>query len=463
MKVHSLARQTILIVLLTQFLSTMGLAMAALVNERNSRFHTFDLQLEGRSDSLLGAIQDAEDPADNVTVDPAELKIPDRDVYAVYNRGGRLFGSSRGAPEDLIVRRNDGYRSVRVRGVSYRVYQRDALRVIDRAETQGAGLKRPVTIIYAAPDSHVRHEILEAVRFYILAVVLAGVVTAAVVTVLLRKSLQPLHVLAGVASGLSARTLRFEAPASVEHVKELQPLLRALRGMVAGLRHAFEKEQRFFGDAAHELKTSIAVVRSSVQVLMLKERTPGEYQAGLARVLEDNARVEKLVAQMLRLTAVTESPSRQDLTSIDLTRIAAEVCAHFEPVAALRHIAIQQLFEPFCMVRILPDDAYTLVSNLLLNAIQHSRPESTVSVSLQTAGTRLQLRICDSGEGIGEKALPHIFERFYREDASRSRETGGTGLGLSICKAIVDAVEGTMEVSSVQGEGTTVLATFTRD
>ncbi|WP_419805373.1 sensor histidine kinase [Terriglobus sp.] len=462
MKAHSLARRAVLIVLVTQMLSTLALGAAALLKERNSRLHTFDLQLEGRSDSLLGAIQDAEDPEDNVTVDSAELHIPKDDAYAVYNQNGRLLGASAGVPNSLIARRTDGYRNLTAGGTSYRVYQREALRVIDRAETQGVGLKRPVTIIYGSPDNRLRHEIFEAVRFYLVAVVLAGVCTAGVVTLFLRKELQPLNELAVVASGLTPRTLRFEAPASARKIGELQPLIRALTAMVASLRHAFAREQKFFGDAAHELKTAIAVVRSSVQVLMLRERTVKEYQSGLLGVLDDSTRVEKLVAQMLRLASASEDTNREKVELINFTRIASEVCSNLEPVAALRGVILERHLEPLSAARLLPEDAYTLVSNLVLNAIQHSRPESSVEVLVTMVGSRLDLQVRDDGAGISEAALPHIFERFYREDTSRSRETGGTGLGLSICKAIVDAAEGSIKVSSTRGKGTTMHVTFAK-
>src|ERR1700722_8596611 len=147
-KTRSLIRQTIGIVLGAQILCTALLCGAALLHEWHTRFRAFDVRIQGHSDSLLGAIQDAEDPDDNVTIDPTELKIPDEDVYAVYNQGGRLLGTSARASESLISRGKDGFRDLRTNGTSYRVLQREALRVIDRAENGGVGLRRPVTIVY---------------------------------------------------------------------------------------------------------------------------------------------------------------------------------------------------------------------------------------------------------------------------------------------------------------------------
>jgi hypothetical protein len=103
-------------VLTAQILCTALLCGAALLNEWHSRFHAFNVSIQGRSDSLLGAIQDAEDSDANVTIDPTEVKIPDEDVYAVYNQGGRLLGTSAGAPPSLILRGREGFRNARAGG-----------------------------------------------------------------------------------------------------------------------------------------------------------------------------------------------------------------------------------------------------------------------------------------------------------------------------------------------------------
>ncbi len=116
---------------------------------------------------------------------------------------------------------------------------------------------------------------------------------------------------------------------------------------------------------------------------------------------------------------------------------------------------------PASYVKLLPERGFTLLSNLILNAVQHSSPGLTVTVCLrkQPQGS-VMLDVEDAGTGISPEALPHIFERFYREDRSRSRDTGGTGLGLSICKSIVDAAGGSISVESEAGQGTRVTVAF---
>lgn len=460
LKTRSLIRQSVMIVLAAQLLCAVILCAAALEHEWHTRIRAFDTRVQGRSDSLLGAIQDAEDPDDNVEIDPAELNVPTEDVYAVYNQGGRLLGASSNAPEALIERHNNDFRNVRVNGSTYRVLQRDALRVIDRAEYGGVGLRRPVTLVYASPEGPVWHEILEAARFYLIAIAIAAIATVFLVALLLRRALRPISDLAQAAANLSAPALEFEAPSSAIELLELRPLVDVLTEAVTRLRESFAKEHRFVGDAAHELKTAIAVVRSSVQVLMLKKRTGEEYSAGMKRILEDTERLEMLVGQMLQL-ARTEESGTADLAPLNLGQVAESVAAHLKPIADTRELEIEVTSSPDLFVKLTPESAEILVSNLLLNAMQHSKPLSTVWLFVeQVSSGNIRLEVADRGDGIGPEALPHIFERFYREDRSRSRDTGGTGLGLALCKSVVDAAGGTIVVESARNVGTRVEVTF---
>ncbi len=457
---HSLIHQIIGIVVTAQLLCAALLCGGALLYQRHIRLRALDISLQGRSDSLLGAIQDAEDTDDNVRIDPAELRLPGDDVYAVYNRGGQLLGSSPAAPPVLIGRHADEFRDAQVGRKRYRILQREAMRVIDRAETQGVGLKRPVTIVYASSESHLWREIFEAVRFYLIGIVFATGLTVALVALLLNKALHPLSELAVAAEQLSPPALAFTAPLSVMRVRELRPLADVLTDSVSRLREAFAKEQRFVGDAAHELKTAIAIVRSSVQLLMLKRRTVEQYTAGLERVLEDNRRVERLVAQMLQLASMEEASSR-DAPVVDLGELVAAVLDQLRPVAEEHGVALDFSGAAMMHVQLVPEKGHALISNLVLNAIQHTPSGARVTVSLwKQRQEEVTLQVADTGYGISEDALPHVFERFYREDRSRSRGTGGTGLGLSICKSIVEAARGSIAIKSSPGEGTRVTVTF---
>jgi signal transduction histidine kinase len=457
---QSLIRRTMSLVLTAELLCAIAFSGTALWHERRSRMRALDVMLQGRSDSLLGAIQDAEDPDDNVTIDPVELRVPEHDTYAVYNQGGRLLGSSKDVPDMLIARGHAGFSDRDANGRTYRVLERDAMRVIDRAENGGVGLRRPVTIVYGAPTGQVHHEIVEAARFYVLVSLALLGVTATLLALSLRRVLSPIEELAVRAGQVSKTALHFEAPASALRVKELAPLAQTLSDTIASLRKAFEHEQRFVGDAAHELKTAIAVVRSTIQVLSMRSRSNEEYTQGLERLLQDNQRVEDLVSRMLTLARMEQS-AETDPVAIDLGEAVHMTLENLASFAEARSIAVKVETAPGIRVNLTSEKAEVLLSNLIVNAVQHSTGGSEVKVELLRDTNTAILRVRDTGKGIAASALPHIFERFYREDSSRSRETGGAGLGLAISKSIVQSASGTISVESTPGVETIVKVSFT--
>lgn len=459
MKTRSIVRQTILVVLLAEVLCAAAFTGTALLHEWRVRRRSLDVTLRGRSDSLLGAIQDAENPQADVTIDPKELDIPEKDIYAVYNRGSSLLGSSRNAPTEIIQRRRDGFSTRVVHGKSYRVLETEGMRVIDRAEHHGDGLERPVTILYAIRSDQVWHEVSEAASFYVGMTAILIFTTAALMVLFLRRALRPLEELAAAANAVSARTLEFTPPNSALQYRELRPLAKTLSSTLHGLRESFETQRRFLGDAAHELKTAVAVVRSSVQLMMLRPRSTVEYAQGLEVVLQDNMRVEDLVSRMLSLARMEERRN-EALSLIDFGSVSKQAALRLVSFAEIHHVELEVQMEENAVVYMDAEDVHVLVSNLLVNAVQHSSPGDVVKAMLMRQKSSVVLRVSDHGTGISAQALPHIFERFYREDRSRSRETGGAGLGLSICKQIIEGLGGSIGIESTPGEGTSVTVTL---
>lgn len=461
MKTRSLAHRAVALVLVMELLCALGFCIAVFLQEQRTHLRSFDVMLHGRADSLLGAIQDAEDPNDNVMIDPAELRLPSDDVYAVYNKGGRLLGTSLHAPAELTRPGADGIRNVRVGHRYYRLLQTEGLRIIDRAETHGVGLRRPVTILYASPTHRMWHEVIDTVRYY--SFVSFGLIcmTALILVLLLRRLLLPLRALADAATGVRVDAVRFQAPQSAYQVRELRPLAEALTATIERLRDALRVQQQFVSDAAHELKTAVAVQRSTLQLITMRERPLQEYQEGVAAALEDNERVEQLVMRMLTLARFEERAQRAT-EPLDLTACAARMVAMLQPWAQSQQVALQLEAPASAAVLLTPEAAETLLSNLVMNAVQHSRPGGEVRVVVQqdAAARTVRLAVQDFGVGIAAENLPHVFERFYREDRSRSRQTGGAGLGLAICKSIVEGAGGTIDIDSELDVGTTVWATF---
>ena len=465
MQAYSLTRRLIGVVLMVQLCSTLVLPICAGIYEGFSHFRALDVMLRGRADSILGAVQDAEDPQDNVMLDGTQTAVPRRDIYAVRDEQGRLLGQSQNWPQasrEFSVMRQ--FHNVTVDRREYRVIRVEGTRMVDPGD-KGGGIARHVVILYGLRTHPVWEAIEHAVIFYaaISLVVLAA--TGWVMKRVLGRGLRPLRELADQATLVSADNWAFEPSREALGIRELAPLVLALRGALSGLERSFEQQKQFVSDAAHELKTAVAVVKSSLQLVMIRERNPEEYRAGLKRVEQDCERMEELVGSMLTLAKLegdleTDANDSRHVQGVDLEDLVRDVTEHLHSSAEVFGVSLcietnERL--SICGER---EKVRLLCSNLIHNAIQHSKHGSEVRILIGTANGLGQMRVVDSGDGIAPQALPYLFDRFYRGDVSRSRRTGGMGLGLSICKAIVQSMGASITIESELGKGTTVLVSF---
>jgi signal transduction histidine kinase len=458
-KPYSLTRRLIAAVLLVELASALAFIALAGVYEGVSHFRAFDVMLRGRADSMLGAVQDSEDATDSLVLDGTQNLVPKRDVYFVQEDSGRILGQSDNWPDAQAFAnrtKDREFSSLDLNGRSYRVIRETGLRMIDPGQPDG-GVPHHVTIFYGTSTHQVWERIGHAIEFFGAAslILLAG--TGLVMWWLLRRGLAPLHEIAGLAAQVSVRSWQFSPPPSARAVRELAPLVHALETALAGLELSFAQQTQFVSDAAHELKTSVAVVKSSLQVLMMRTRTPAEYEAGLERLQIDCARMEDLVASMLTLAGLESGDEESLPVAVDIADVVRDVVEQFHTMAQVAEIALQ--FQPKETVRVNADRERVrlLCSNLIHNALQHSSPGQTIRIDLHLTPQGAELRIIDQGSGIPAEALPHVFDRFYRSDPSRSRRTGGTGLGLAISRAIVTRFRGEIRLESEPGQGTTAV------
>ncbi|MBT9332293.1 sensor histidine kinase [Paracidobacterium acidisoli] len=457
MKRYSIVRRLIVTVLLTELLAALCVTGIALIYERHSHFRAFDVMLHGRADSLLGAVQDAEDTGDNVMLDGTEISLPREDVYEVRDASGRVLGRSAnwsGASQTELQASDGSYFKMQVKDRHYRGLVLHGLRIVDPGD-KGGGIPRHVVIVYGAPTKHVWRAVRDAVEFYALASVLLMAITGVLMAWLLSRALAPVRELAAEAAGISVHAWQFNPPEEVRRIRELAPLEQALRSVLERLERAFEQQRRFVSDAAHELKTAVAVTKSSLQLLHMKKRTAEEYEAGLERCHADCARMEEIVLKMLTLARVESAAAGTTAieTASDAAACTRRTAEQFASMAELRNVKVQVTASGPLSVRLSEDDFGLIVSNLLLNALQHSPQQAAVQITVEAAEGGVQLRVVDQGDGINTEALPHVFERFYRDDPSRNRNTGGTGLGLAICRAIVVKAGGTIRIESERGGG----------
>ncbi len=454
---RSISRRLIVSVLLAELIFALAMTLLAIGYERHEHFHALGIALMGRTDSLLGAVQDAEDPGDHVMLDRTGLQLPPEDIYEVRDSDGHLLGRSpnwSGPGSNAAEWSGDGFYNTRINDHGYRILVRHGLRVVDPGHSDG-GTPRHVVIYYGARVGPVWHAIRQAVLFFSLSNLALLVGTGWLMMWLLQRGLAPLRELAARAETISMHRASFQPPQAALRTRELAPLAIALAAAVERLQASYALQQRFTGDAAHELKTAVAVVKSSLQLLNLRPRTAEEYRSGLEVTLEDCQRMEDIVLRML-LLARAESAAADDTlsASADLTACAEATVRQFQAFATVRNVALVFTSAGAASVPITAEEGALLCSNLILNALQHSAVGTEVRVRIEPSSRSIVLLVEDHGDGITPELLPHVFERFSRGDPSRSRHTGGTGLGLAICKAIVDRAGGTIRLQSVLNQGT---------
>jgi signal transduction histidine kinase len=457
-------------VLLVELVFAVAVIALAAVYQRHSQLRSFDIMLQGRADSLLGAVQDAEDPGDNVMLDRTGLQLPADDVYEVRDSNGRLLGRSANwqgpdtHDEAAGEERSYGTRiyQTKINGRHYRVLALHGLRVVDPGD-KGGGTPRHILVIYGARTAQVWHQVRNAIVFFSLSNLVLLIVTGVLMTWLLHRGLAPMRQLAAEAENISIHRWSFQPPESAVETRELAPLASALTAAMQRLEASFSQQRRFVSDAAHELKTAVAVVKSSLQLLTMRQRTTEEYETGVEVSLADCERMEDIVARMLTLARAEYSSNAERLSGIsDLAVSAAATTQQFQSMAEVRSVMLTLTADEPTFVSLSPEEGALLCSNLLLNALQHSPPQTRVNMQLRPGTDWAELRVEDQGDGIEAALLPHVFERFSRGDPSRSRNTGGTGLGLAICKAIVEKAGGTIALESEPSVGTTAVVRLPR-
>lgn len=459
MKSHSIERRIVAAVVIVQLALAICVTVFGYLYERHAQFRSFDIALQGRADSLYGAVQDADDAHDNVLLDVKDLHIPHTDLFVVRDTDGKIVGSSNSLddPSQLSGDGPDGHFMVSIGDHRYRAIRFHAVRTID---PRTSNVRHTLSIVYAARTGHVWDAIYGALRFFALTNLALLIVTALIVSFLVRRSMRPLSELAHEAGRISAPQWNFTPPASALRIKELRPLARAIEGVVHRLDISFSQQRQFLGDAAHELKTAVAVIKSSLQLLSMRSRTEAEYREGLLRSEADCTRMEELVGRMLalaRVEAAPESSTGAPPPSAVLTDGIHAAAEQLRPIAETHEVYLELPAPSTLAAAIAPDLWQTLAKNVLLNAIQYSAPQSTVKVNLALEEHNMvQCVVQDHGQGIPAESLPHVFDRFYRGDPSRSRASGGAGLGLAICKAITEQAGGSITLESTPGAGTTV-------
>lgn len=285
-------------------------------------------------------------------------------------------------------------------------------------------------------------------RTFLIVGVLAMVASIALAIWVASILTRPLREMADTAAEIGGGDLTKRV--SITEGGEIGVLAGSFNQMLDRLQAAFARERDFVSDASHELRTPLTVLRGQIELLE-REGAPAEQLAERSDVLlGEIERMNSLVDDML-LLARAESGSLLQEREVAVNPFLEDL---ERDLPLLGPNAIELSGRPGGEVKADPDRLEQVLRNLVRNAIKYGR--DPIRIAVEGAGDKLRFSVSDSGDGVSPEQLPYLFDRFYRADASRSRQAGGSGLGLAITKALVEAHGGEVEATSSPGKGLTV-------
>jgi signal transduction histidine kinase len=462
MRAFSIKRRIVTAVVATELVLVSCLLFLATSLMRAHAIRSFDTALHGRALGITALVRYSEGPKPELFFDnsqtPIGVKQSTADWFHIETQDGRVLASSR--PSGLEAAGGQGNAwDFSSNGVPYRAVR---LRDVPVLDSEDDAPKGPVTlqVVYAASTRDMQDDLDKAFISILLGGILLLAISVYASVRAIEKGLYPMSELAGSASAISTRDWTFPVPPSAAKVTEIAPLASALSGMVKTLHTAFQQQRDFTSNAAHELRTPVAILKSTLQSLLQEPRSSEVYRAGISDALSDLARLEILLHSMLRLARADQQVDSATVTEhsrIDVVGTCEAAIARLSPLAASRGatISLNAPSEPL-HVRAEPEDLEIVWANLIENAIRHGRPDSEIKVIAERRNGSVAVAVLDNGNGIPPDDIPRMFDRFYRGDQSRSRESGGYGLGLAIAKAFVEGYGGSISASSLAPRGTRI-------
>jgi two-component system, OmpR family, sensor kinase len=272
---------------------------------------------------------------------------------------------------------------------------------------------------------------------------------------LITRTLLPIQAICSAAEKISTGDLteRIHTP---DTASELGQLVSVLNSTFSRLESAFIRQARFTADAAHELRTPLAVMLTHTQNSLSADDLADEHREAFGACQRAAQRMRRLTESLLTLARLDSGEDPTDRSPCDLAPVVRDAIELLRPLADRQSVTlISEITSSHCLGN--SEQIGQVTTNLVSNAIFYNRPGGEVRVTLASTTSGVRLTVSDTGQGMAAADLPHIFERFYRADRARSGTTGNVGLGLSISKAIIESHGGKITVTSVSSQGSTFL------
>ncbi|NNC75528.1 MAG: HAMP domain-containing protein [Acidimicrobiia bacterium] len=285
----------------------------------------------------------------------------------------------------------------------------------------------------------------------LLAVLIVAGAAALVTVVVSRRLMQPITELTSAAQGLQSGNLSHRV--EVDEGGEIGTLASAFNDMAASLEESDEVRRTMTADIAHELRTPLANIRGYLEAA--KDGVVPSDEALVGTVYEEAVLLQHLVEDLETLTQADAGRLSMNMVPTQVGEILAQVVdAHHARTDGVHLEAVDDT--EGVVVSVDPMRIRQAIGNFVDNALRHTPSGGSVTVAARSQNGSVLITVVDTGEGIAAEHLPHVFDRFYRADPSRTRSTGGSGLGMAIARHIVDAHGGTVSAASSPGQGTII-------
>jgi signal transduction histidine kinase len=331
--------------------------------------------------------------------------------------------------------------SLMISGVLFLMFFMQFLAIsLDQSQLGGFPGSRPDG---SAPQGEIQRRLLEFMGFSLMVGTAGGVLIARVVST-------PVNRIARAAQRLGKGEMDVRVPA--QGSREMIELAETFNRMAANLKHAADLRNNLMADVSHELRTPLSVLEGNLRAVL--DHVMPLDEAEIANLYGQTRHLTRLVIDLRELSLAESGQLPLEMVPCDLNAIVTETLQALEPLAVEKEILLENEVHRLPEIDGDPTRIRQVLFNLMSNAMRHTPPGGKIILRGDSENQGICLSVTDNGEGLEPDQLTSVFDRFYRVDKSRSRETGGSGLGLAIVKAIVEAHRGQVEVySNGKGQG----------
>lgn len=372
----------------------------------------------------------------NLTTSQSENLYQSKYYFQVWQKDHRLLLKSANSPQQLLSNGKPGFSDVVVAGLHYRAFS--------HYDTK-TSLLFVVAESYLERNKLTSHILTDDLYIMLFTYPLSGLL----IWIIIGRGLNSMN---RIASELKQRDPKYLEPVDIESIPlEVKPLIEELNKLFLRLKEAFEREKRFASDAAHELRTPLAAIRTQAQVALLAASKSPDILVIVQNVIMGVDRATHIVQQLLTMSRlVPEARKISEIVPCSLAELARDVTGQLAPMAFEKNIDLRFDADRAALIKANVAAVVILIRNLIDNAIRYTPADGVVGISVTRVEGGVRLTVADNGPGIAPEYRQRVFERFFR---LLGNESPGSGLGLSIVKQIVDLHDATIETRATHADG----------